>query len=190
MVTIIYFCTTSIQAFMEIQRPTPEDIPEIADLFRLATDAMLAAGIDQWNYTYPLSSHILQDLDSQSIFIYEDNDRILATITLDGCQDEQYRKIKWVYPGSKPLVIHRLAVHPDAQGMGLATKMCMFAEDYATRHDFNSIRLDAYSRNPVSLNLYRKLGYKKAGGYCYFHKNPVPFFCFEKMVKLPETIQG
>ena len=164
-----------------ILKANPQHAEEITDLFRTATDGMIASGIDQWNYSYPLISHISEDIEQGSAFIMMEKGSILATVTLDGNQDEQYQKIRWPFVSPRPLVIHRLAVHPDGQGQGLGKKMCHFAQEFAAANRFTSIRLDAYSKNPVSLRLYHNLGYTKAGGYCYFHKNPAPFYCFEKM---------
>ena len=168
---------------MDIVPATLADTFEIAQLFKAATDNMIAAGIHQWNYTYPLEEHIIQDIERSTCFLIRDSGKILGTISLDDQQDIQYQKIRWAYPGSKALVIHRLAVHPDAQGNGLGKKLCLFAEEHARNFNFESIRLDAYSKNPSSLSLYNILGYKKVNGLCYFHKNAVPFYCFEKSVK-------
>jgi ribosomal protein S18 acetylase RimI-like enzyme len=170
-------------ADMKILQAQNTDATRIATLFKLATDAMIATGINQWNYTYPLLEHVMEDIWHQSCFVFKEEGEILATITLDDRQDAQYANIRWQHPGSKALVIHRLAVLPSAQGRKLGKQMCLFAEDFAGKNDFEVIRLDAYSRNPVSLRLYRSLGYYQVNGFCYFHKNPLPFYCFEKKVR-------
>ena len=157
------------------------DIDEIAALFKNCTDAMIEVGIDQWDYTYPLKKHILADVLAKEAYIFLEHGKIAATITLNDDQALSYNNVHWKYSG-KIMVIHRLAVNPAFQGKGYGKKTCLLAEKQAKAGNYDSIRLDAYSKNKVSLSLYEKLGYEKAYGYCYFHKNPTPFYLYEKQI--------
>ncbi|MBK9256932.1 MAG: GNAT family N-acetyltransferase [Saprospiraceae bacterium] len=172
-----------MNVFNQILPATIEDAIPITALFKSATDYMIRQNIRQWNYTYPLLSHVSQDIDDGNIFVLKSDGQIKATISLDAKQDNQYQNIRWKIKANKVLVIHRLAVHPDFMGMGLGKQMCQFAEKFGIKNGYEVIRLDAFSRNPQSLALYSNLGYGVAGGYCYFHKNPTPFYCFEKKLK-------
>ncbi len=159
------------------------DIPTLANLFRLATNAMIARGIGQWNYTYPLESHIRPDVQKGSCFVMESENRdLVATISLDFMQDAQYRKVGWNTYALRPMVVHRLAVHPGYQGRGYGRQMMLFAEERARQAGVSVIRLDAFSLNPVSLAMYHSLGYRRAAGYCYFHGISFPFYCFDKKI--------
>ncbi|MBK9150990.1 MAG: GNAT family N-acetyltransferase [Saprospiraceae bacterium] len=160
---------------MKILQARNTDATRIATLFKLATDAMIAAGINQWNYTYPLLEHVMEDIRNQSCFVFKEEGEILATITLDDKQDAQYANVRWQHPGSKALIIHRLAVLPSAQGRKLGKQMCLFAEDFAGKNGFEVIRLDAYSKNPVSLRLYRSLGIIRSTVFVIFTKILYPF---------------
>ncbi|MFT4663501.1 MAG: GNAT superfamily N-acetyltransferase [Polaribacter sp.] len=155
------------------------DIPSVHQLFVRCTDALLAAGIKQWHYDYPGETHIRKDVEAGETYVIREGKECLATITLNGQQDEQYQAINWKYAGEKVLVIHRLAVHPKAQGRGLAKALCSFAAAFAKKQQYNCIRLDAYAGNPGSNALYEKLGYDKAEGLCHFHGNEFPFYCWE-----------
>lgn len=166
---------------VSIRKAGPNDIQHLAELFRLATDDMIARNIGQWNYTYPLADHIQKDIENETCFVLEDMSKtVVATITLDYNQDDQYKKVGWNEYCKRPLVIHRLAVHPAYQGNGYGRQMMLFAEEYAKGEGVSSIRLDAYSLNPVSVAMYQSLGYRRAAGYCYFHGIPTPFYCFDK----------
>jgi ribosomal protein S18 acetylase RimI-like enzyme len=56
-----------------------------------------------------------------------------------------------------------------------------FAELYATRSGYASVRLDAYTGNPRSVNLYRRRGYREVG-QIRFPRRELPFWCFELIV--------
>ncbi|MEM9546427.1 MAG: GNAT family N-acetyltransferase [Bacteroidota bacterium] len=168
--------------FSEISKGTLGDVQNTLQMFIEITDVLLANGVDQWNYDYPDYNTLKEDVATGANFIIREDDKILASIALNAIQDEQYKKIHWKYRNDSVLVIHRLGVHPAAQGKGYGKKMCHFAESFAREHGYKSIRLDAYSGNAISNRLYEKLGYSKANGYCYFRKKIIPFYCYEKKI--------
>ena len=175
---------TKIINFQDIVLAKIADIPGLLELFVKCTDHMLAAGIDQWHYDYPNEQVISKDISTQTAFLIKDKKGPLGTITLNEQQDDQYKKIEWEYSWDKILVIHRLAVHPRAQGLGIGKKLCLFADQFAKTNNYTAIRLDAYAGNPASNHIYLKLGYRKAKGTCEFHNNPLPFYCYEKKISL------
>jgi len=161
--------------FNSIQKAKVADIPQLLLLFKGCTDAMLEAGIKQWDYTYPNESTARADITKEECFIIKENGTCLATITLNEQQDVQYEKIGWSIPAKKVLVIHRLAVHPDAQRRGFGKLLTQYASHHARQYGYDVIRLDAFTGNPASNHIYKKLGYKLAEGLCYFHKDKSPF---------------
>lgn len=165
-----------------IRQANADDAMKIANLFVAATERMIFEGIHQWNFTYPLLTHVQEDIKNGSAFVCLVDEKIAGTITLDSNQDKQYKEIHWHHHSQNVLVIHRLAVHPHFQGMGIAKNLCIFADRYGREKGFNCIRLDAYSLNPASNKLYKSTGFKKANGYCYFHKNVIPFYCYDKKI--------
>ncbi len=168
--------------FDDVKIAQIEDIPLLMDIFIKCTDHMLAKGIQQWHYDYPNEQVISKDIKNKALFMIKNELGALATITLNEQQDQQYKNIRWKYTEGKVLVIHRLAVHPRSQGMGLGKKLCLFTENFAQANGFSIIRLDAYAGNPASNHIYTQLGYQKADGLCHFHNNPLPFYCYEKEI--------
>ena len=168
--------------FNDIEIAQMPDVPVLMDIFVKCTDQMKANGIEQWHYDYPNEQVISKDIDEETVFVIKDDSGGLGTITLNNDQDEQYQQVQWKYTDGKVLVIHRLAVHPRSQGMGLGKKLCLFAEHFAKEKGFSIIRLDAYSGNPASNHIYTQLGYHKVDGLCEFHNNALPFYCYEKEV--------
>lgn len=168
---------------LQIEKAKIDDIEALMTLFRECTEALLSAGIHQWNGSYPTVAIFQKDIESDSVFVVKENGKMLATITLNDRQDEQYQTIQWKYPSEKVLVIHRLAVSPKSQGRSIGKLLCHFAESFGLENGFAVIRLDAYSDNPVSCGLYEKLDYHRAAGFCWFHGNELPFYCYEKQLK-------
>ena len=156
----------------------PSDLEQLQEIFVLATDHLLEQGIKQWNYTYPIKKDLLRDINRKESYKLVVDQSIAGTVCINEEQDEQYQNITWVYHG-KILVIHRVAVHPKFYGNGFGKELCAFAIQYAKHHNYDAIRLDAYSGNPFSNRVYERLGFIKAEGFCYFHGSKIPFNCWE-----------
>lgn len=143
---------------------------------------MIANGVNQWHYKYPLMSHVIKDIEHQTCYVLDVGGQIAGTITIDSNQDEQYKNVVWKYPADICYVIHRLGVHPSYQGQKISKKLCLYTEHLALQNQIRHIRLDAYSLNHISNCLYASLGYHLAEGVCHFHGNDAPFNCYEKEV--------
>ena len=59
--------------------------------------------------------------------------------------------------------MHKLAIHPKFQGNGYSKEMMATAEEYACRNNYDCIRMDVYSGNPITIKLYEKRDYLKTG---------------------------
>jgi len=166
----------------EIVPAKQENIQSTLSLFHAVTKKMLDENVDQWNYDYPSIEVIEMDIEAKEQYVILDGETVVGTIVLNDSQDEQYHNVHWKSKREKVFVIHRLAVHPDYQNQGIAKKLCQYAEEMAIKHNYLSIRLDAYAGNKGSNRLYQKLGYTRANGFCYFRKKAIPFYCYEKIL--------
>ena len=78
-------------------------------------------------------------------------------------QDPTYAVGCWRYNDGPIAVIHRLCVHPKAQGMGVGKWTMQRAQDTLRQRGYNVVRLDAFAQNPASNALYCAAGYQRAG---------------------------
>ena len=163
-----------------MEKASNNDIDGIMSLFDACRIAMRRNGIFQWPDDYPVAKYVAQDIEQQSVYVVKKNGKCIATITLNEQQDKQYATKDWQFESDRILVIHRLAVHPEAQGQGWAKKLCFFTENFAKAHNYKVIRLDAFTENPISNHLYLTLGYRQLEGKCTFHGKL--FYCYEKLL--------
>jgi ribosomal protein S18 acetylase RimI-like enzyme len=96
-------------------------------------------------------------------------------------QSKKYKDLHWEDADGKPLIIHRLDVHPDFQWKGYGKKLLQFAEDYAANHGFTSIRFDVYSENKTAISMYERAGYQQRGMIRYPFRS-IPYPCYEKIL--------
>jgi ribosomal protein S18 acetylase RimI-like enzyme len=96
--------------------------------------------------------------------------------------DDVYKDVKWLTPNRNNVYLHRLAIHPNFQGQGLALKLMEYAEDFTIKNGCISIRLDTFSGNPKNNKFYTLQGYTKLEKIFYRNQSDMPFHCFEKIL--------
>ncbi len=168
-----------------IRAGKPDQIEEIIALTKACGAHMRANGIDQWDENYPDWGSIEHDLETETLYAFHDGEQVVGIVVLNETQDEEYDEIDWPSgDASRNLVVHRLAVHPDRQGQGIARKLMDFSEDYAREKGYDSIRLDTFSQNPRNQRFYRNRGYQELGSVFLKYKKDHPYFCYELLLSI------
>jgi len=165
-----------------IRKARQDEIGEIMELISKCVQVMQAAGSDQWDESYPNKEIIDLDIAQGTLYVCEEDQAIAGILVLDENASEEYKKIEWKQNQGPHLIMHRLAVHPHIQGKGIATRLIAFAEDYAARNGYTSIRLDTYAKNTRALEIYPRLGYDHRGEVG-FPNRTANFPVFEKVLK-------
>ncbi|WP_228745011.1 GNAT family N-acetyltransferase [Paenibacillus sp. S150] len=165
----------------EIRNARRDEIGEIMELIAKCVQVMQAGGSDQWDSSYPNRDVIGEDIAKGALYVCVDQAAIAGIIVLDENQAEQYKAIDWTEKQGPQLIMHRLAVHPEVQGKGIARKLIAFSEEHARRGGYSSIRLDTYAKNSRALALYPSLGYE-CRGEVDFPGRTARFPVFEKIL--------
>ena len=111
---------------------------------------------------YPTRKDAEKAVDSGTLYVYEENNRIVGSVILDGVQPEEYTKIVWKQPfrDEEIMVIHLLMVRPSEAGKGIATSLVRFAMELAGTCSCKALRLDTGSQNIPAVSLYKKAGFQ------------------------------
>lgn len=163
---------------MLIRKAKQNEINDIMHIIKKAVGNMISQGIDQWDDIYPNEEVIKRDLYEESLYVYYDG-IVKGIIVLNEHQDDEYETVRWKMLYGRPMVIHRLCIDPDYQGIGIANAMIDFAESFAVDNKYDSIRLDAFVHNNKACRLYEGNGYKRVG-LVNFRKGL--FYCYEKYI--------
>jgi len=155
-----------------------ENIEEVMKILKKVVFHMQNQGIDQWDSIYPSYEIIRQDIEENTACGLWENGKICTYIAMNEKYDLEYDTVFWKIQG-KFLVAHRLFIDPEHQGRGNAKTMMDFVENQARNKGYSSIRLDAFSQNPVAIRLYESRNYQRAGSI-YLRKGL--FFCYEKKI--------
>src|SRR5688500_15530744 len=163
---------------MPVLRADARHVDPVWALMGRCKRALEAQGIHQWDDIYPTRGVVEADVARGALYVLEDDDgRCVASVALDATQSEEYASLVWT-SAEPALVVHRLCVDPAAQGRGYAHRLMEFAESHAAERGCASVRLDAYTGNARSVELYRRRGYREVG-QIHFPRRELPFWCFE-----------
>ena len=146
-----------------IRLATHEDASELLQLVRDCVAGMRAAGIEQWDEVYPNMEVISRDIAAGTLHVTTDAGQMIGCITVDQFMDPLWRDMNWSESSEPAAAVHRLMIHPFAQGRGLAKQLMLFAEEKARAMNCRSIRLDTFLKNPAAMALYPRLGYQPTG---------------------------
>jgi ribosomal protein S18 acetylase RimI-like enzyme len=160
------------------------DLNELYMLTKSCANFMVEQGIFQWNEAYPSKKILQKDINLSQIWKIIEKDKIVGIIVLTEIEDIEYKDVKWLTKNYKNLYIHRLAVHPKYQRQGFAQKLMDFAENYAIRNNYKSIRLDTFSKNTRNQLFYKKRNYTQLEAIYFPNQSKYPFYCFEKVLNV------
>ncbi|RSK46452.1 GNAT family N-acetyltransferase [Hymenobacter perfusus] len=163
---------------------TAADLPAVLDLIRQVVPLMNAAGNWQWTAEYPNEEVFRRDIAQGHLWVAELDGQVAAVAALThNDQDAEYAQADW--DAAEPaLVTHRLAVHPQAQGHGLAAALLTQAEVLARQQSLRVLRVDTNSENQATQRLFPKLGYRYVGEITLAFRPGLRFFCYEKWLEL------
>ncbi|MGB8955274.1 MAG: GNAT family N-acetyltransferase [Tumebacillaceae bacterium] len=168
---------------MELKRAELQEIDTIMDLYKRTIQTMLASGIDQWDERYPSRDLMDIDLNDREVYWFLDDERRpVGIVVLNEYQEEEWDRNAWAIPDDRPLCVHRLVIDPQAQGQGYAVRLMEAIEQHARDNGYKSIRLDAYTGNPIACRLYSRCGYAQRGEVT-LQLRPLPYAMFEKVLE-------
>lgn len=154
-------------------------LPEIKKLTKACAVAMQEKGIFQWNEHYPSLEKLQTDIIKKELYILHENEAIKGIIVLTDHMDEEYIPIEWLTENGNNLYIHRLATHPSVWSKGYGQQLMDFAEDFARQQEYDSVRLDTFSKNKRNQKFYESRGYKKLRDIYFPKQSEHPFHCYE-----------
>jgi len=166
---------------LEITMASEQHLDEILRLCKNCSKNMKRKDIDQWDEAYPNKEIFQEDINNHSLYIavLENSGELMGCIVLNDCQEPEYKAVEWLHEQGKFAIIHRLMVHPNYEGKGVARSLIEFLEKLAKENGYTAIRLDVFSENTRAVNFYKKQGYR-VSGKVNFRKGE--FLCCEKII--------
>lgn len=167
---------------MLIRVANSKDVSRVVEITNACGNHMISQNIFQWDNNYPNKEVFDQDVLVDALYVIENKSEVLGCICISIKIDDVYKNVNWLTPNHKNVYLHRLAIHPDFQGQGLALKLMEYAEEFTVKKKYKSIRLDTFSGNPKNNKFYTLQGYTKLEKIFYRNQSDMPFHCYEKIL--------
>jgi ribosomal protein S18 acetylase RimI-like enzyme len=135
------------------------DLRRVMEITKNVIPLMIDSGNTQWSGDYPNEARFMQDINDGTLFVFEETD-IKGFVVIDGHHAEAYETITWTVPNFKSQAMHRMAVDPNFQGQGIATKIFKEAEKLIASAGFKGIHTDTSLENKTMQNMFEKNGYQ------------------------------
>ncbi len=136
-----------------------EDLPQLLEIYEYARQFMKAQGNPtQWGDTHPEKDILEADIESKTLYVITDNDKIRGSFAFIIGEDSTYDVIDHGQWKSEDIygTIHRVAAAKDATGIAEQTiDFCKGLHPY--------IRIDTHEKNHIMQHLIEKSGFKKSG---------------------------
>ncbi|HUW06517.1 MAG TPA: GNAT family N-acetyltransferase [Williamwhitmania sp.] len=164
----------------EIIKAEEENLLEIMFIYKLNAEDLISKGFTHWNSAYPSYTKVRNNVLNGQVYLLRKERTTVGVITLNEEQDSTYNNLTWK-GSSNALVVHRIAVVPYFQKRGYGTQLLEFAEEFAKKNKFQSIRLDTYTKNQTTSDFFSNRGYTKVGEIGH-SQDLLLYTCYEKIL--------
>ena len=169
------------------KRVQKKEIDSILKLFLNVKKKLLKQGIFQWKESlndYPGKKEIDEAFNRNELFVLEIDSKIVGSVIMNQNTAPEWNNILWINQNNPFLVLHALMISPENQGMGMGSKMIKHCLTFAKVNNYQSIRLDCFSKNISSIKLYEKNGFQNLGKvfFPFKSKGNEEYFCYEREI--------
>ena len=149
---------------MQLRKAERSELPAVWAIIQFAIEQRRLDGSTQWQDGYPNENTLRNDLDKGEAYVLEADGELLLYAAVIFEPEPAYEAIegRWLTEGPY-MVLHRVAISPQAKGKGIATAFFQMAEDLCRARGIPSIKVDTSFDNAPMLRIMDKLGYTYCG---------------------------
>ena len=117
-----------------IRKAEVRDLDRIMEIIKATIEEMKTYGNTQWDENYPQKNDFIGDVESESLYVSEENGELYGFICANFVEPDEYKDINWE-SNEKCLILHRMSINPKYRNQGTATKLIKFAEKTAKENE-------------------------------------------------------
>lgn len=168
---------------MRVRPAKADDIDDIMSCVkRVQKEYFEAKSIPQWQDGYPGRKLLLEDLKAGRLFVMYMGECLVGFSVVDFGGDHCYDAVEdgaWKLDGDYA-VIHRFAINPDWQSMGMGSILMNLADKLCEAKGVKDIRADTHELNESMQKLLKKCGFEHIGKI--YLDDGAPRLAFEKIL--------
>lgn len=146
------------------RKAKPEDQNQIWDILQTGIKRRKAEGSNQWQDGYPNPDVVNSDIEKGYGYVLTDGEAVIGYCAILINDEPEYDRLRGEWLSNEDFVVyHRVAIHENYLGKGLAGKMLLHIEEFAKANNIRSLKADTNFDNIGMLKLFEKQGYSYCG---------------------------
>lgn len=149
-----------------LRRAQLQDLPAIMKIIDDAKELLKKNGSPQWQNGYPNQENFTQDIAMQTNWILINDNKVVATATLQLTPEPTYRNItqgQWQQPDEPYATIHRVAISSNYRGQGLSKLLFSNLLTVGQMQGIKNFRVDTHRSNKAMQHIAENFNFKKRG---------------------------
>lgn len=155
-----------IMAEIYLRRAQLQDLAAIMKIIDDAKELLKKNGSPQWQNGYPNQENFTQDIAMQTNWILINDNKVVATATLQLTPEPTYRNItqgQWQQPDEPYATIHRVAISSNYRGQGLSKLLFSNLLTVGQMQGIKNFRVDTHRSNKAMQHIAENFNFKKRG---------------------------
>lgn len=155
-----------IMAEIYLRRAQLQDLTAIMKIIDDAKELLKKNGSPQWQNGYPDQETFTQDIMMQTNWILINDNKVVATATLQLTPEPTYRNItqgQWQQPDEPYATIHRVAISSNYRGQGLSKLLFSNLLTVGQMQGIKNFRVDTHRSNKAMQHIAENFNFKKRG---------------------------
>lgn len=155
-----------IMAEIYLRRAQLQDLTAIMKIIDDAKELLKKNGSPQWQNGYPDQETFTQDIVMQTNWILINDNKVVATATLQLTPEPTYRNItqgQWQQPNEPYATIHRVAISSNYRGQGLSKLLFSNLLTVGQMQGIKNFRVDTHRSNKAMQHIAENFNFKKRG---------------------------
>lgn len=151
---------------MNLIKCDQKDMAQVFALYsRVVEHLQQTINYPKWSEAHPSKEDLIKAVQTGALFAYVQEGRLLGAVVLNEDPEGCYEAGDWTKDLKRGefLVIHLLAVDPDAAGTGIGEAIVDACIALAAQKGYQALRLDVVPGNFPAVRLYEKKGFVYAG---------------------------
>ena len=155
-----------IMAEIYLRRAQLQDLTAIMKIIDDAKELLKKNGSPQWQNGYPDQETFTQDIVMQTNWILINDNKVVATATLQLTPEPTYRNItqgQWQQPDEPYATIHRVAISSNYRGQGLSKLLFSNLLTVGQMQGIKNFRVDTHRINKAMQHIVENFNFKRRG---------------------------
>ena len=155
-----------IMAEIYLRRAQLQVLTAIMKIIDDAKELLKKNGSPQWQNGYPDQETFTQDIVMQTNWILINDNKVVATATLQLTPEPTYRNItqgQWQQPDEPYATIHRVAISSNYRGQGLSKLLFSNLLTVGQMQGIKNFRVDTHRSNKAMQHIAENFNFKKRG---------------------------